>query len=430
MKKILGVLLINLIFFSTGLRSQVTVESFPMNPQSGSHNYFGVRVTLAQTYTENVTVTGYIYDMGGGANTNTPFSLTITAGDLTAETAPNFYQTDPTATAETALGTIATVYAGVTVTFLANENILKFNSTLDANAVLDQLDNDYETHNTNYENQYPTLTAEQLDDMDIQTGFDQFKTFRDFENLFTGYSSKRVEVENIEIAWLNNSFSGISPDDNDFTYDDAMNTIFNSNYSFKVGNDLYHLTILGIYINSVLHDEGGNTQLRNGEKKFYFASEVLIHQPPVSGPMIEFYDEYLYTICKSNKRKKGEEVYNNNANKFELKVAVLSIGIRSAIKAKILHFKLKNNGNGYKRSRTTMAVGYGGTVYDGNCSNSFPALDRKPYSGYLKRNEVKQKIHTRNPVGGNATIWKVYSGQFSGSFETPGALSGVLPLTF
>ena len=100
MKKILGVLIINLIFFCGALKSQVTAEAFPMNPQSGSHNYFGVRVTLAQTYTEDITVTGYIYDMGGGANTNNPFSLTVTAGNLTAETAANFYKTYTTTTTE------------------------------------------------------------------------------------------------------------------------------------------------------------------------------------------------------------------------------------------------------------------------------------------------------------------------------------------
>ena len=38
MKKILGVLVINLIFFCGALKSQVTVEAFPMDPQSGSHN--------------------------------------------------------------------------------------------------------------------------------------------------------------------------------------------------------------------------------------------------------------------------------------------------------------------------------------------------------------------------------------------------------
>jgi hypothetical protein len=88
MKKISAAFIACSILFISFVQAQVTVEAIPADPQSGSHNYyFGVRVTLSQTYINNVTVNGYIYDEGGGSNTNNPFSLTVTAGNLTAETA-------------------------------------------------------------------------------------------------------------------------------------------------------------------------------------------------------------------------------------------------------------------------------------------------------------------------------------------------------
>lgn len=74
----------------------ITVETFPLNPQTGSHNYFGVRVTLDKTYSQNVTVTGYIFDQGGGANQNHPFSVTVTSGYTTDQTSATFYETGPT----------------------------------------------------------------------------------------------------------------------------------------------------------------------------------------------------------------------------------------------------------------------------------------------------------------------------------------------
>lgn len=79
--------------------NNVTVEAFPMIPQSGLNSYFGVRVSLTQPYYQNVTVSGYIWDGPDehGFNTDHPYTLTIAAGSLSAETAVNFYQTGPAA---------------------------------------------------------------------------------------------------------------------------------------------------------------------------------------------------------------------------------------------------------------------------------------------------------------------------------------------
>jgi len=78
--------------------STVSVEAFPLEPQSGNHNYFGVRITLTRTYDQDVTVNGYIHDEGD-PNTNLPFELTVTTGNLTAETYATFYETSPAASA-------------------------------------------------------------------------------------------------------------------------------------------------------------------------------------------------------------------------------------------------------------------------------------------------------------------------------------------
>lgn len=98
MKKLFVLLFISTFLLST-LKSQVTVEAFPMNPQTGSHNYFGVRVTLSQQYPVDIIVAGYIYDVGE-YNTNHPYSLTVTSGNLSAETVANFYETGPASIAE------------------------------------------------------------------------------------------------------------------------------------------------------------------------------------------------------------------------------------------------------------------------------------------------------------------------------------------
>jgi hypothetical protein len=432
MKKTLGFLAINLLLIATILKAQVSVEAFPINPQSGPHNYFGVRVTLAQTYGENVTVTGFIYDEGNGANTNHPFSLTVAAGDLTAETAANFYETDPTATAVADLGTLVVGYAGVPITYEANGCILKFNSAADLITVINQLDAANDAHNDDYDSQYPNLTEDQLDDMDEQTGFDEFQKFRDFENMFGGFCSKRSEIESVETAWLANNFTGTDPDNIDLTFDDAENTIYNNNYSVKIGNDVYQITGSGIYKNGVLQDDGGSAGIMNNPNNLFYAGESLNLKELVSGPMMplnytalegEIFGGYntnffqLPTPCKSNKKKKETASFNNNTRRMDFKIAIHSIVIRSSVKAKAVSFK-KKNGH-WKRARTKMAVGCGGTVYQGDCSSSFQFNDRNPYNDYKKRKQLKVAYRSQAQVPGNETIWKTYTNLIAGTVDAP-----------
>lgn len=70
----------------------IQVEAFGKSPQGGSNNYFGVSVTLGDTYDQDVQVYGYIYD-DGYPNESHPFSVNVTAGNLTAETSDDLYQT-------------------------------------------------------------------------------------------------------------------------------------------------------------------------------------------------------------------------------------------------------------------------------------------------------------------------------------------------
>ena len=102
MKKfILPLLLIASILLSQSVFAQcetVFAEAFPRNPQTGPHNYFGVRVSIAAIYGQDITVYGYVYDEGS-PDTNHPYQLTITAGNTSEETGDGYYQTGPANTA-------------------------------------------------------------------------------------------------------------------------------------------------------------------------------------------------------------------------------------------------------------------------------------------------------------------------------------------
>lgn len=411
--------------------SQISVLAFPMDPQTGSYNYFGVRVSLQEAKSQDITISGYITDPGGSV-TNKSFQLTIYAGNLTAETETNFFQTDPTAIAEAHLGSISTTYGGAQVTYEVNGCILKFSTTSDYNLVLQQLETDYELFNDNYENQYPGLTDEQLDDLDEQNGFDEFTPLKEFESLFGGFCSKRSEIEAVENTWLANNMTGIDPDDIDLTFDDAENTIFNNNYSFKIGNDTYQLTETGTYINGILW--GGNNSTSHLHIPTWNDNKDQLSAGPYAEEISSVSTNYNFamrntTECKSNKKSSTRSDYSSNG-RMKFKIAINSIAIRSSVKSKAVNFKKKNNGN-WKRSRVNMAVGCGGTVYEGDCSSSFQFNDRFPLNGFKKRKQAKCTYRSGAAIPGNETIWKTYTNMIAGTVDAPSInVSATLILTF
>jgi hypothetical protein len=100
-KLILSFSVIAVIFLSNSVFAQcetVFAEAFPRNPQTGPYNYFGVRVSIAGIFGQDITVYGYIYDEGS-PDTNHPYELTITTGNTSAETGDYYYQTGPANTA-------------------------------------------------------------------------------------------------------------------------------------------------------------------------------------------------------------------------------------------------------------------------------------------------------------------------------------------
>jgi hypothetical protein len=358
-----------------------------------------------------------------------------------AESEANLFQTEPTGGAAVTVtsisscpGEVTATYAGVTITYETNNNILRFNSASDFDAVVNQLDLDYENYNDTHDNSYdPNLTVDQMDSIDDATGFDEFYPFKAFENLFSGLVTKRMQFESLENTWLSNDFSGTDPDDGDLTYDDAENTVFNENYSFKIGTSVYQLTSTGLYINGVLQASvNGFSRVGDGS----MAAISTIPTDPFgilpgnlavpSGPSIATdispIEEMMAPGCKSNKKDKGMIPFGDN-ERYKIKIAVNSTGIRASAKGKVVHFK-KKNGH-WKRKRAKMAVFAGGTVYNNQCDESFQFSDRKPSpNGWKKRRQLKT---VRRQYG---AIWRTYSGLMVASFDTEVGHSGGITLTF
>jgi hypothetical protein len=112
MKKILSALFIVLLISTTGSAqvapsARITIEVFPMNPQSGPHNYFGVTVKLDRIYDQDITVSGYMYDLGNAPDTYNPYSVTVYAGYTTNSSSSTQYQTGPASEGTASIASIS-----------------------------------------------------------------------------------------------------------------------------------------------------------------------------------------------------------------------------------------------------------------------------------------------------------------------------------
>ena len=404
----------------------VSVEAYPRNPQSGMFNYYGVKILLVATCSQNVTVSGYIHASSDPNPTvnGKPFSFTVNSGSVQFDSGDGFYQMglfDDASVTITSVSPcpsfeVTASYAGVSITYEQVSGRLRFSSINDLNTVIDQLDAAYENHNDAYESAHPGLTPDQLDDVDDLTGFDEFQPLRAFENLFSGFVSQRKALENIENAWLNNNYGGTDPDDVDLTFDDELNTVFNNNNTFKIGNDVYQLTAAGIYVNGNLM---ASAEPLNRNRDGQLAATNHITKPAV-GLLVRDFD--VCTDCKTNRKKVASQDIGNE--RFKLKIAIHWSVVRSSGKSKVVHFKIKNNGKP-KRRRANMAVYLGGKVYDASCSESLTINPRKPGSGFKNRKSLKLKHTVWFPY-----VLKTYSGELGAGFETSSGQSGTLALTW
>lgn len=99
--------------------------------------------------------------------------------------------------------------------------------------------------------------------------------------------------------------------------------------------------------------------------------------------------------------------------KFKLKVAVHSIGFRGTAKGKVASFKHKSSG--WKRSRSEMAVGVFGRIYNNQCSFNFSFDERKPSpSGYKKRKQLTARNYQFG--SGGLVVFRAKPGELASDF--------------
>lgn len=117
--------------------------------------------------------------------------------------------------------------------------MLVFTDSTHLQRVIDKLDQEYQTWNSNFVNQWNHLDYGAFEAKIEELKFDEDKPLKDFEKRFN-IASVRAKISSEEETWLNNEIlTGLSPEHNYFTFEEAEQTIWNANQEYKVGNAIF-----------------------------------------------------------------------------------------------------------------------------------------------------------------------------------------------
>ena len=94
---------------------------------------------------------------------------------------------------------------------------------------------------------------------------------------------------------------------------------------------------------------------------------------------------------------------------YKLKVAINSLGVRSSVKTKIVHYKRKRGK--YRRARAKLAVYIAAKVYDNDCVFQQDMSERHPSGGWKNRKQLKLVER------GWGIFWRTKNSEVNGSFE-------------
>lgn len=246
--------------------------------------------------------------------------------------------------------------------------------------MLNQLDNEYENYNASFFDSRDNMTDDEINDYADQIGFDEFKPLRDFENYF-GFSSLRQSIEIQTNNWMDNIETDAcsSPMNTASIDDETEQTLFNISNQVKIAGVTYT-------INS---------------------------SSSASCPINDVCSPTTPSSCVFKHKTTKEKPFSDNKliwEKLKLDGEGTPIGgdhsqfiLRPQVKAKIIFYKIKNNG-GRRRYATRLSVRIYGNLY--NTQDGGAGSPNCMYRGYLDTGHNPQRRRYRRK---NVERWGIYT---------------------
>lgn len=258
--------------------------------------------------------------------------------------------------------------------------------------------------------QWGHLSENNLFEKEIQLGYDEHRSYIDFEEQFQDFTSLRKTVRDAENVWLGNDILDDANDpDNHYVWETGMRAVLNNKAQVKIADTLYQMTRFG-YIKVIDGNITKLGQIENGDATQLNIPNVIIVGPYFGSKegnntenkltCIGSEDEDRYWYLANNRRIKGKQ---------RLKPAAYPWG--SVVKSKTVHYK-KHSFWGWERSRATITASILGESVNQYCNlpqNNYQSKTKYArevdvsisvpyYSGYeIKTKHQKLKsVHKRD----------------------------------
>ena len=256
-------------------------------------------------------------------------------------------------------------YPGVSL----DNGVLAFESNQAFYDLYNQLDNGVETYNDNFYDPKASLTDDQVEVIEIQENFDEYKPLRDFESYF-GFASLRQKIETEENAWMDNTTLDPSTDP-DFIYtepDEVMQSFFNQNKSVKIA---------GNYFSTPEQDD------------------LIIYSNTTNSTTQSSCNNKLH---KRYSEPNTQHIYDggNKSAKFVASFNGLYLLVATRLVARTKNFKRKSNGH-WKKFATICYAHLGGIVNDAYCYDS-DFQETRPKSEKRRRSFKASTLYFANTL--------------------------------
>lgn len=237
-------------------------------------------------------------------------------------------------------------------------NMLKFPSTEAYDFTITNLEQQMETLDDAFLNQYGYLNDNLLNDKEDEVGFVYQQPLIDFENSLNFTNSMRQVFVVAEENWLDNDSLDPSTDpSNIYTFGNAEMAMLNEGGEVKIGTSLLKLTKDG-FVEFTDGDVNKLVRFNNGDMS-------VLNEPNV----VTNIDEASRSAdCKSWKGEENWDEYVRNKKKVKMHEHFHAYPWKGTSEAQITSYKKK--GHRWKRYRINLGVANESAFYDNNdCDN-------------------------------------------------------------
>ncbi|MFN8712956.1 MAG: hypothetical protein ACK5Z2_08890 [Bacteroidota bacterium] len=233
--------------------------------------------------------------------------------------------------------------------------VLSFPNQAAFDAAYNCLEQEYEAHNTNFEQQHSNLNDDDYNLLIDQIGFDEEQTLRDFENS-VNFNSLRATLNAQELIWLNDTILDPATDPWNHVIDDPIYaTLLSANGDVKIGNSIFHY-----------EPDGTIIELTNGD-----CDELtLIHNNPNyrSGNTIALTLGPFNEPCKRVKSESDDREWLTTSSKmYKWRIGFFGRFFSADATVKIRNFK-RNSNNRWRRMATSSYVEVSGSARNSSCT--------------------------------------------------------------